>query len=126
MPKKIELSIIVILFIFVFYCALTIGIPWDEGFEMTRGKERLKYIFSLGSYKIYWNYQSEELNPGFYSTLAIFITNMFPKKFENEIFHLTNSLFSILTVFGIYKISSVIFNKTVEITNKQIHISIRI
>ena len=51
MPKKIELSIIVILFIFVFYCALTIGIPWDEGFEMTRGKERLKYIFSLGTYK---------------------------------------------------------------------------
>ena len=113
MPKKIELSIIVILFIFVFYCALTIGIPWDEGFEMTRGKERLKYIFSLGSYKIYWNYQSEEFNPGFYSTLAIFITNMFPKKFENEIFHLTNSLFSILTVFGIYKISSILFNKKV-------------
>ena len=113
MPKKIELSIIVILFIFVFYCALTIGIPWDEGFEMTRGKERLKYIFSLGTYKIHWNYQSEEFNPGFYSTLAIFITNMFPKKFENEIFHLTNSLFSILTVFGIYKISSILFNKKV-------------
>ena len=113
MPKKIELSTIVILFIFVFYCALTIGIPWDEGFEITRGKERLKYLLSLGSYKIYWDYQSEEFNPGFYSTLAIFITNMFPKKFENEIFHLTNSLFSILTVFGIYKISSILFNKKV-------------
>ena len=113
MPKKIELSTIVILFIFVFYCALIIGIPWDEGFEITRGKERLKYLLSLGSYKIYWDYQSEEFNPGFYSTLAIFITNMFPKKFENEIFHLTNSLFSILTVFGIYKISSILFNKKV-------------
>ena len=113
MSKKIELSIIVILFIFVIYCALIIGIPWDEGFEITRGKERLKYLFSLGSYKSYWDYQSEEFNPGFYSTLAIFITNMFPKKFENEIFHLTNSLFSILTVFGIYKISSILFNKKV-------------
>ena len=52
MSKKIELSIIVILFIFVVYCALIIGIPWDEGFEITRGKERLKYLFSLGTYKI--------------------------------------------------------------------------
>ena len=113
MSKKVELSIIGILFIFAFYCALIIGIPWDEGFEMMRGKERLKYLISLGSFKSYWNYQSEEFNPGFYSTLAIFITNMFPKKFESDVFHLTNSLFSILTVFGIYRISSILFNKNV-------------
>ena len=48
MSKKVELSIIGILFIFAFYCALIIGIPWDEGFEMIRGKERLKYLISLG------------------------------------------------------------------------------
>ena len=107
MLKKIEIPIICILIFYTFYCAITTGIPLDEGFEITRGKERLKYLLSLGSYKSYWNYQSEEFNPGFYSTLAVFISNIFPKKFESEIFHLTNSLFSVLTFFGIYKISSI-------------------
>ena len=38
---------------------------------------------------------------------------MFPTKYEIEIWHLTNSVFSILTIFGISKISSRLFNKKV-------------
>ena len=46
MSKKVEISIIALLIIFAFYCALSIGSSWDEIFEMTRGEERLKYLFS--------------------------------------------------------------------------------
>ena len=112
MLKKIEVFTLFFLIIFVFYCAVIIGSSWDEVFAMTRGKERLKYLFSLGAYNSYYNPISEEFSPGFYHTLAIFFTKMFPTKYEIETFHIINSLFSILTVFGIYKISSIIFNKT--------------
>tara|TARA_Y100000590_G_scaffold453325_1_gene598173 strand:- start:16095 stop:17696 length:1602 start_codon:yes stop_codon:yes gene_type:complete len=113
MLKKIENSIILILLFFALYCALITGSSLDEGFEMTRGNERLKYLFSGLSLENYWTSQFDEFYPGFYDTFAIFITKMFPKKISVEIFHLTNSIFSILTVFGAYKITSILFNKDV-------------
>ena len=70
MLKKVEISTLVILIIFAFYCALTIGSSWDESYEMTLGKERLKYLFSFGSYKNYEFYRYEEFYPEFYNTLA--------------------------------------------------------
>ena len=97
MLKKIENSIILILLFFALYCALITGSSLDEGFEMTRGNERLKYLFSGLSLENYWTSQFDEFYPGFYDTFAIFITKMFPKKISVEIFHLTNSIFSILT-----------------------------
>jgi len=38
MPRKVEIYTIVLLIIFTFYCALTIGSPWDEPYEMMIGK----------------------------------------------------------------------------------------
>ena len=113
MLKKIENSVVVILLFFALYCALITGSSLDEGFEMTRGNERLKYLFSGLSLENYWTSQFDEFYPGFYDTFAIFITKIFPKKISIEIFHLTNSIFSILTVFGAYKITSILFNKDV-------------
>jgi len=113
MLKKVEISTLIILIIFAFYCALTIGSSWDESYEMTIGKERLKYLFSFGSYKDYKFYRYTEFYPGFYNTLAIFVTKIFPNKYEIEIWHLTNTIFSISTVFGIYKITSNLFDKKV-------------
>ena len=115
MSKKVEISIIALLIIFAFYCALSIGSSWDEIYVMNRGEERLKYLFSLGSYESSYTlyYPNERFYPGFYNTLSIFITKIFPKKYEIEILHLTNTLFSILTIFGISKISSELFIKKV-------------
>ena len=113
MLKKVEISTLIILIIFAFYCALTIGSSWDESYAMTIGKERLKYLFSLGSYKDYAFYRYDEFYPGFYNTLAIFVTKIFPNKYEIQIWHLTNTIFSISTVFGIYKITSNLFDKKV-------------
>ena len=113
MLKKVEISILVLLFVFAFYCALTIGISWDEPYEMTIGKDRLKYLISFGSYKYFDFHIHTKFYPAFYNTLAIFVTKMFPNKFEIEIWHLTNTTFSIFTIFGIYKITSNLFDKKV-------------
>ena len=59
--KKVEIIILTILFIFAIYSSLTIGSYWDEPWEMTLGKDRLKYLFSLGAYKYLSFYKYEEL-----------------------------------------------------------------
>ena len=68
MTKKAEVYTLALLFIFAFYCALIIGISWDEIFVMTRGEERLKYLFSLGSYESAYLMRTpgEEFYPGFF------------------------------------------------------------
>ena len=82
--------------------------------EVDRGNQRLKYILFQSSFERYTSLSrniGDEFYPGFYTTLASFITKFFPKKFEFEVWQLTNSLFAIFTVFGIYKISKIFFNK---------------
>ena len=115
MLRKVEISILALLIIFAFYCAYTVGSSWDEYFVMSRGEERLKYLLSLGAYgsPTLWERHTEDLLPGFFATFATFLKNIFPKKYEIESWHLINSFFSILTFFGIYKISSLLFNKQV-------------
>ena len=116
MQKKVEIFTLALLLIFAFYCALSIGISWDFDPEVNRGNERLKYILFQNSFEDYilasWNI-GDEFYPAFYTTLTSFIAHLFPKKYEFEIWQLTNSIFSILTVFGIYRISSNLFNKKV-------------
>ena len=113
MINKINNIVLYVLISFAIYCALIIGISWDELAVIERGHERLKYLFSFGSFKDFELFRYGEFYPGLYSTLAIFVTKIFPNKFEIEIWHLTNTIFSIFTVFGIYKITSNLFDKKV-------------
>ena len=113
MIKKIQIYILAILLIYAFYCALIIGSSWDEIYEITIGKDRLKYILSLGSYNAFDFHIFTEYYPGFYNTLAVLVTKFLPVRFETEVWHLTNLSFSILTVFGIYNITKNLFNKNV-------------
>ena len=84
--KNFQLGIITTLIIFSYFCSISIGISWDELFEINRGQERLKYIFSLGSYEVAY-VQNEKYYPGFYSTIAAFISNIMPKKYIYETYH---------------------------------------
>ena len=116
MLKKIEISSIVIFFIFVFYCAFAIGTSWDLNMEIDRGNQRLKYIFFLSDFESYVKASrglGDEFYPAFYTTLVSFIAKNFPKKYEFESWQIINSIFAILTIFGISKISSILFNKQV-------------
>ena len=112
MSKKIEILTLFLLIVFSIYCSLIKGISFDETFEMNMGKERLRYLFSLGSYT-YYDYADQRYYPGLYNTLSIFVTKMFPIKYEIHIWHLNNLIFSLFTIVGIYKITSKLFNKKV-------------
>ena len=115
MSKKFEISLLFVFAIFAIYCSLSIGSSWDEYFVMNRGEERLKYLLSFGVYSsdYLWNSHTEDMLPGFFATFATLIKKMFPYKYEVESWHLINTTFSFLTFFGIYRITSILFNKQV-------------
>ena len=116
MSKKIENYILFIFLILIIYCAFSIGVSWDLGMEIERGNQRLKYIFfqnSFEEYKLASRNIGDKFYPAFYTTIASFIAKMFPKNYESQIWHLTNSLISVLTLFGIYRITNIFFNKKV-------------
>ena len=46
--KNIQIFFLFILFIFGCYCALTIGKSWDTFHFINAGKDRLRYLLSLG------------------------------------------------------------------------------
>tara|TARA_B100001167_G_C16534404_1_gene195982 strand:+ start:119 stop:514 length:396 start_codon:yes stop_codon:yes gene_type:complete len=112
MTNKINNIILYLLIVFSIYCALIIGLSWDNFFHMDLGNRRLKYLLSLGS-NDYFSYADTKFYPGLYDTLVVFIVKMFPKRYEIETLHLVNYLFSISAIFGISKISSELFNKKV-------------
>ena len=116
MDKKSENWIFFLLAIFSIYCSLIIGMSWDEPYLYELGKNRLKYLFSLGSYK-YQNplyFANAGYFPGFYDTLTAFISQMIPRKYETQIHHIINLFFSIIAIIGISKISKLLFNKKVS------------
>ena len=113
MTNKINNISIYLLIIFSIYCSLIIGMSWDELGHIEGGNRRLKYLFSFGSYDYLSYYGDQRFYPGLYKTLSVFITKIFPKKYEIEALHLINNLFSIMSIFGISKISSELFNKKV-------------
>ena len=114
MQKKIEIFTVTLLFLFGFYCALNVGIAWDNLLHIDMGNRRLKYLLSFGNdYRVTTLPSDQKFHPGFYYTLIAFLTKMFPKTYEIETLHLANYLFSISTIFGISKIASELFNKKV-------------
>ena len=112
MFKKIENTTLFLLIIFSVYCALINGMSLDIPFDLRMGKERLKYLFSLGSYEDY-DFRDARFYPGFYNTLSAFITKMFPSKYELDIWYLNNLFLSFLTNIGISRIAAKLFNKKV-------------
>ena len=72
MLKKVEISTLVILIIFAFYCALIVGLSWDNFFHLDLGNRRLKYLLSFGS-NDYFSYTDQKFYPGFHSIFTQFI-----------------------------------------------------
>ena len=113
MEKKTENIVLFFLFIFSLYCSLIIGVTWDEPYHYVNGLNRVNYLFSLGKYE-YRDILTLEYFPGFYDTITAFITVILPKKYEVDIHHIINLIFSLGTIFGIAHITKVIFNKKVS------------
>jgi len=114
MTKKINLTFLIIILLYSLFCASQLGMTWDTTFHYDLGKERLDYLFSLGSNKVNEDtYIYSKLYPGVYSTISALIVQFFPRKYIVEIIYLTNLTFSALTILGISKISTELFNKQI-------------
>ena len=76
--NKISLFLISALSIFAVYCALTIGLSWDEAFHHLNGNFRADYVKSLGKLKNYNVESVVRFYPGLYDTIHFVIANLFP------------------------------------------------
>jgi hypothetical protein len=100
-----------LIFVFLIYCAIDIGTMWDHGTHLQMGKNKLRYLFSLG--KINNEFFFSKYFPGVSYTITAFFVTMFPKKIESEILHLINLSISLSAVFGLSRIAKIFFNEKV-------------
>ena len=95
---------------------MQLGLTWDIAYHYELGKDRLDYLFSLGS-KVSTNYTKDfnpdKFYPGVYSTISIFFAHFLSKKYIFESIYIINLIFAFLAVFGIQKISRELFNKQI-------------
>ena len=116
MSKKISFIFLSTFFLYALYCVMQLGLTWDIAYHYELGKDRLDYLFSLGS-KVSTNYTKEwnpdKFYPGVYSTISIFFAHFLSKKYIFESIYIINLIFAFLAVFGIQKISREFFNKQI-------------
>ena len=111
MSKEYKKILLFFLILFSVYCALTIGLTWDEEYHLKQGKVIMDYLFSFG--KVNKEYYYRENYSAIYWSLSYLISKQFPSQFQIEITHLINLIFSIATIFGIGKVGKELFNKKI-------------
>ncbi len=106
-------TVLFLILLYLLYCALSIGGMWDSTAHLEMGKNKLKFFFSLGQieHKGSW-YDSYQ--PGISYTITAFFTNILPKKYQFELLHIVNLIVSLSAVYGITKISRILFDKKVS------------
>ena len=105
-------SLLFFLITFSIYCALNLGLTWDEDFLIyTQGKRTADYLLSLGSIN-QEIFRGEFYSPIYY-TIKYILINIFPLEFRVEVSYLINLFFSFLVILGIKKICAFLFNKDV-------------
>ena len=113
MSKKLSLILLSVLVAYPLYCIIQLGVTWDVGFHYTLGKDRLDYLFSLGSNEVNTTPYVNKFYTGTYSTISALFVQFFPRKYTIEAIYIFNLSFSILAIFGIYKIAKEFFNKQI-------------
>jgi hypothetical protein len=103
--------IVFFLFFFSLYCSLIVGQSWDESYHTNLGKRNLVYLFSLGRVESYLGYS--QYYSSLYWSLQYFFSQLFIYKYQTEINHLINLLFSFSAIFALYRIGKQLFNKSI-------------
>ena len=109
--KKNHKILFFFLIIFSVYCSLIVGKSWDEGAHLKFGKNTLNYLFSFGKIDNSTLYR-EHFSPIYWS-LQYLLTQIFPNKYEIEVTHLVNLLFSLSAIIGVGKLTKELFNEQV-------------
>ena len=113
MTKKNNLIFLIIIFLYSIYCALQLGYTWDVLFHYELGKDRLDYLLSFGTNEINDKIQVRKFYTGAYSTISAFFVQFFPRAYVLEAIYLVNLSFSVLTIFGIQRVTKELFNKKI-------------
>ena len=100
------------LFFFSIYCALIIGESWDEWYYTGLGKRNLIYLFTLG--RVEPHYGDSNSFSSLYWNLQYFFSQLVNYKYQTEINHLINLLFSFSAIFAFSKIGKQLFNKKIS------------
>ena len=103
MSKKKKYIILSLLITFSVYCSLTIGQSLDEQYHLLLGKITFDYLFSLG--KIDKNIAYGEYYSTIYWSFLYFITEIFPSKYQTQVNHLVNLIFSLRLFLGLEKLA---------------------
>lgn len=104
------------LLIYAIIVAFNLSITSDAGFYINLGKERIKYILSLGQLKNNLSINQEAF-PAIYLSIVGFFAEFFPKNFDIQIFYIVNFVSSCLGAIGVYKLSKILFNKNIALIN---------
>ena len=99
--------------IFSIYCALILGISWDENYYKILGEKNLSYLLSFGI--IESEYFSKFRYSTIYWSFSSLIGQIIPEKFSDQFYHLLNTFFGLLVIVGVYKIAKLLFNKSIGI-----------
>ena len=104
-----ERKIKFILITYTIYCAYIIGTSWDESYYHEIGKINLNYLLSFGiiDEPFQYKYRFSTL----YWSISSLISQIFPNKFNLEIYHIINASMGLMTIVGLYKINKILFNK---------------
>ena len=119
--NKILSSLIILMIFFSWWCALIIGLSWDEYFHHINGLVRYNFLTSLGDFQKF-EFRNNKFYPGLYDTISyafgqifFFINKKFYVQNIDLIMHVVNISFSSLSILGLYLLTKVIFNKKIAL-----------
>ena len=119
--NKILSSLIILMIFFSWWCALIIGLSWDEYFHHINGLVRYNFLTSLGDFQKF-EFRNNKFYPGLYDTISYAFGQIFlliNKKFYVQnidlIMHVVNISFSSLSILGLYLLTKEIFNKKIAL-----------
>ncbi len=119
--NKILSSLIILMIFFAWWCALIIGLSWDEYFHHINGLVRYNFLTSLGDFQKF-EFRNNKFYPGLYDTISyafgqifLFINKKFYVQNIDLIMHVVNISFSSLSIFGLYLLTKKIFNKKIAL-----------
>ena len=85
--NKILSSLIILMIFFAWWCALIIGLSWDEYFHHINGLVRYNFLTSLGDFQKF-EFRNNKFYPGLYDTISYAFGQIF--FFINKKFYVQN------------------------------------
>ena len=106
-----EVAIKILLILFSFYCAITVGMSWDEKYYHKIGEINLNYLLSFGMMEE--SFDQKFRFSTLYWSLSSLLSQLAPEKYSIEIHHVINTFFGLLIFVGVYQVTKQIFNKSI-------------